>query len=152
MNAAENLLCTNSFSDAAEASIHKTHNAATFSARLTHDGHLSTGIHESFDSVTIYFTVLVEQGTMRQRRTLLLLLLCSYDVEHHDVTEDFRGVFHSVFHILLDILHARSMRRSCSESLSVVSLDDLVDPSLHFGIERIETGKAIQFHLLLHFR
>ena len=117
MNTTENLLCTNSFRDAAKASIHKTHNAASFSARLTHDRHLGTGIHEGFDSVTIHLTVLVEEetkDTMIPRRTLLLL--CPYDVEHHNVSEDFRGVFHGVFHILLHILHTESIGRRCRQA------------------------------------
>ena len=103
MNASENLLCSDPFSNSAKPTIDKAHNPTPFSTCLTHDRHLSTGIDECFDNMAIHFTIL----NHRLEGDSIDAMEVAYDVEHHDVTEHFGSVFYGMFHVLLDVLHTR---------------------------------------------
>jgi len=58
MNSAENFLRSNAFRNSTEPTVDKPHDSASFSARLTHDRHLSAGINERFHNMTIDFAIL----------------------------------------------------------------------------------------------
>ena len=105
MNSAEDPLRSNTFGNARETSIDQAHNAAAFSTILTHDRHLSARVHERLHIVSIHFTILNAFGL---HPSAPLLPRSPYDVEHDYVSENFRGVFHRMFHIFLNVLHSKT--------------------------------------------
>ena len=104
MNSAQDPLRSNTFGNARETSIDQPHDAAAFRTILTHDRHLSAGVHERLHVVSIHFTVL---NAFDPQSPTGLPDTSSYDVEHNHVSENFRCMFHRMFHIFLNVLHSK---------------------------------------------